>query len=221
MAAPVAPHRRRSVRRSSVALVGPLVGTASRPWRGSSPAARDRADHRRRRRRRPARRRHACTASPTSTPTPTTSSTASRSARCRAPAASCWPRRDRQRRALRRDGVRRDRGARPRAHPASGAGRAAVPRDDEPGAAAEIAAIEPDAVVAKGDLTADGTRDEYAAVPRVLRAAFGERLHHVRGNHDAYYGETFAATSRPWRSSCPACGWRCSTPSSPSTPPAR
>ena len=62
-------------------------------------------------------------------------------------------------------------------------GRAAVP---------EIEAIEPSAVVAKGDLTAWGTRDEYAAFLACYGQAFGDRLHHVRGNHDAMAGETYA-----------------------------
>jgi hypothetical protein len=60
-------------------------------------------------------------------------------------------------------------------------------------AAAEIAAIEPAAVVAKGDLTNLGVRDEYDAFLACYEAALGERLVHVRGNHDAYRGETFAA----------------------------
>jgi predicted phosphodiesterase len=60
-------------------------------------------------------------------------------------------------------------------------------------AVAEIAAIAPDAVVAKGDLTAKGTKDEYAQFLDCYAGAFGERLHHVRGNHDGYYGEDFAS----------------------------
>jgi len=60
-------------------------------------------------------------------------------------------------------------------------------------AVAEIAAIEPDAVVVKGDLTSRGTNAEYQEFLDLYQPAFGERLHHVRGNHDAYYGETFAA----------------------------
>ncbi len=60
------------------------------------------------------------------------------------------------------------------------------------GAVAEIAAVEPDAVVVKGDLTAQGTLDEYGRFLEHYRTAFGDRLHHVRGNHDAYHGEVFA-----------------------------
>lgn len=58
---------------------------------------------------------------------------------------------------------------------------------------ADIEAISPDAVVAKGDLTTHGIREEYDAFLAHYGAAFGDRLLHVRGNHDAYAGETFAA----------------------------
>ncbi len=57
----------------------------------------------------------------------------------------------------------------------------------------DIEAISPDAVVAKGDLTTHGIREEYDAFLAHYGAAFGDRLLHVRGNHDAYAGETFAA----------------------------
>jgi 3',5'-cyclic-AMP phosphodiesterase len=50
----------------------------------------------------------------------------------------------------------------------------------------------PDAVVAKGDLTTHGSEDEYGAFLRHYGSAFGDRLHHVRGNHDAQHGATFA-----------------------------
>jgi 3',5'-cyclic-AMP phosphodiesterase len=52
------------------------------------------------------------------------------------------------------------------------------------GAVAEIRAIEPDAIVAKGDLTAHGTDYEYQAFLNVYPAAFGDRMWWVRGNHD-------------------------------------
>jgi predicted phosphodiesterase len=61
------------------------------------------------------------------------------------------------------------------------------------GAISEMAAIEPDAVVVKGDLTCRGTKDEYSQFLAAYEPAFGERLHHVRGNHDGYYGEDFAS----------------------------
>ncbi len=60
-------------------------------------------------------------------------------------------------------------------------------------AVAEIARLAPDAVVAKGDLTAHGLIAEYEAFLACYGTAFGSRLHHVRGNHDGYHGETFAA----------------------------
>lgn len=49
------------------------------------------------------------------------------------------------------------------------------------------------AVVVKGDLTAFGTDDEYRRFLDFYEDAFGDRLHHVRGNHDSYHGGTFAA----------------------------
>lgn len=56
----------------------------------------------------------------------------------------------------------------------------------------EILSLDPAAVVVKGDLTGAGTRAEYADFLACYESAFGERLHHVRGNHDAYRGEQFA-----------------------------
>lgn len=56
----------------------------------------------------------------------------------------------------------------------------------------EIAAIEPSLVVAKGDLTSSGTIEEYERFLEVYGGAFGDRLLHIRGNHDTYHGGTFA-----------------------------
>jgi Icc protein len=60
----------------------------------------------------------------------------------------------------------------------------------------EIAAVEPDLVVAKGDLTggddAGHELDEYEAFLRCYGGAFGDRLLHIRGNHDAYRGQPVA-----------------------------
>ncbi len=64
------------------------------------------------------------------------------------------------------------------------------------GAIAEIAAIDPAAVIVKGDLTADGRDDEYAAFREFYGGAFGDRLHTVRGNHDGYRGQTYEAGDR-------------------------
>jgi predicted phosphodiesterase len=51
-------------------------------------------------------------------------------------------------------------------------------------AIAEMAQVDPDAVVVKGDLTAIGAREEYESFLAFYRPAFGDRLHWVRGNHD-------------------------------------
>jgi predicted phosphodiesterase len=60
-------------------------------------------------------------------------------------------------------------------------------------AVAEIQALDPLAVVAKGDLTTHGTVDEFEAFLACYGAAFGDRLHYVRGNHDGAKGEDFAS----------------------------
>jgi 3',5'-cyclic-AMP phosphodiesterase len=52
------------------------------------------------------------------------------------------------------------------------------------GAVAEMAALSPDAVVAKGDLTDSGRREEMDAFLTVYEGAFGARLWWTRGNHD-------------------------------------
>lgn len=48
----------------------------------------------------------------------------------------------------------------------------------------EIAVIEPDVVVAKGDLTARAAPDEIAMFFEYFGQAFGSRLHYILGNHD-------------------------------------
>jgi 3',5'-cyclic AMP phosphodiesterase CpdA len=45
------------------------------------------------------------------------------------------------------------------------------------------------AVVVKGDLTCDGSDDEFGSFESCYRDAFGDRLHVVRGNHDSYHGQ--------------------------------
>lgn len=57
-------------------------------------------------------------------------------------------------------------------------------------AAAEMATVDPVAVIVKGDLSLDGQPDEWAAFEACYREPFGELLHVVRGNHDAYQGQT-------------------------------
>ena len=65
------------------------------------------------------------------------------------------------------------------------------------GAIAEMSAASLSAVIAKGDLTNDGTDDEFAAFEAAYRGAFRDRLHVVRGNHDAYRGQA-AYTGDEW-----------------------
>jgi 3',5'-cyclic-AMP phosphodiesterase len=60
------------------------------------------------------------------------------------------------------------------------------------GAIAEMLALDPDAVVVKGDLTDTGSDEQYNAFLAAY-GAFGDRLVHVRGNHDAYHGQSYAA----------------------------
>lgn len=60
------------------------------------------------------------------------------------------------------------------------------------GAIAELSRIDPEVVVVKGDLTSTGTHDEYERFLDAYGSAFGDRLVHVRGNHDSYHGQVFA-----------------------------
>lgn len=53
-------------------------------------------------------------------------------------------------------------------------------------AAAEMDAVDPSAVIVKGDLSVDGEPAEWDAFEACYREPFGHRLHVVRGNHDAY-----------------------------------
>ena len=61
------------------------------------------------------------------------------------------------------------------------------------GAVAEISAIDPAAVLVKGDLTSMGTQEEYDAFRAAYEPAFGDRLRVVRGNHESYPRAPFAA----------------------------
>ncbi len=72
-------------------------------------------------------------------------------------------------------------------------GAAPYPEVMNGGAIDEIARLDPDAVVVKGDLTDRGTEEEYDAFLRAY-ATLGARMHHVRGNHDAMVTEAIAAT---------------------------
>ncbi len=60
------------------------------------------------------------------------------------------------------------------------------------GALVELAAGDFDAVVVKGDLTAEGTEAEYEQFIDAY-GTLGARMHHVRGNHDADKTPTIAA----------------------------
>ena len=61
------------------------------------------------------------------------------------------------------------------------------------GAITEIQAIDPALVLAKGDLTSEGTLEEYQRFLEFYRGAFGERLFHIRGNHDTARAEGIKA----------------------------
>jgi predicted phosphodiesterase len=58
------------------------------------------------------------------------------------------------------------------------------------GAVAEMRDLDLVAVVVKGDLSVDGRAEEWAAFETCYRDAFGDRLFVVRGNHDAYHGQS-------------------------------
>jgi 3',5'-cyclic AMP phosphodiesterase CpdA len=70
-----------------------------------------------------------------------------------------------------------------------GEGETPYPETMNAAAVAEIAAVDPVAVVVKGDLTTDGTAAEFDAFEAHYRPVFGDRLHVVRGNHDAFLGQ--------------------------------
>jgi Icc protein len=64
-------------------------------------------------------------------------------------------------------------------------------------AIAEIEALDPDLVVAKGDLTNVGSEEEYAAFLDAYRT-LGPRMRHVRGNHDAMIDPKLAIEDAPY-----------------------
>ncbi len=68
------------------------------------------------------------------------------------------------------------------------AGEAPYPETMSRGAAEEVEACRPDAVVANGDLTAAGRPSEVDAFRSCWQARFGVRLHWVPGNHDVATG---------------------------------
>ncbi len=64
-------------------------------------------------------------------------------------------------------------------------------------AAAEIAAADVDAVVAKGDLTGRGAAAELATFLDIFRSPFGDRLHWTNGNHDVCKVSELNSADRP------------------------
>jgi Icc protein len=65
------------------------------------------------------------------------------------------------------------------------------------GAVAEIALLDPDAVVVKGDLTDRGLPEQYETFLATF-GALGSRMRHVRGNHDAMADPTLAVEGAPY-----------------------
>lgn len=79
----------------------------------------------------------------------------------------------------------------------SAPGEAPYPETMSRAVVAEIAALDPDAVVVKGDLTCVGSDDEYAAFLGTYDA-LGPRMRHVRGNHDAMIDPAMAIEGAPY-----------------------
>jgi predicted phosphodiesterase len=61
----------------------------------------------------------------------------------------------------------------------------------------EMQALDPAAVVVKGDLTAEGTEREYELFLETYER-LGARMHHVRGNHDAMVTAAIASEHAPF-----------------------
>ncbi len=61
----------------------------------------------------------------------------------------------------------------------------------------EMLALDPDAVVVKGDLTDSGREEQYDAF-RACYGRLGARMHHVRGNHDAIRDPQLARCDAPY-----------------------
>lgn len=79
----------------------------------------------------------------------------------------------------------------------SATGEAPYPVTMNTAAAAEMAAAEPAAVIVKGDISNNGHDEEWEEFDTCYGATFGEKLHVVRGNHDAYRGQNrFAGHQR-------------------------
>jgi Icc protein len=74
-----------------------------------------------------------------------------------------------------------------------GDGEEPYPETMNRGAIHEIEQLRPDVVVVKGDLTSDGTDEQYRDFLEFYEEAFGDELVVTRGNHDAHAGATFAS----------------------------
>ncbi len=61
----------------------------------------------------------------------------------------------------------------------------------------EMLSLDPPVVLVKGDLTSEGTDEQYDAFLRFY-GRLGERMHHVRGNHDAMLSHTIASEHAPF-----------------------
>ena len=61
----------------------------------------------------------------------------------------------------------------------------------------EMIDLDPDAVVVKGDLTDSGLPEQYAAFLAAY-GVLGDRMYHVRGNHDAFVDPTMALEDAPY-----------------------
>jgi Icc protein len=72
-------------------------------------------------------------------------------------------------------------------------GESPYPETMNRGAVVEMLAADLAAVIVKGDLTNDGAPDELEAFENCYRTVFSDRLHVVRGNHDAYRGQNYYA----------------------------
>lgn len=73
-------------------------------------------------------------------------------------------------------------------------GEAPYPRVMNAGAISEMAALDPDAVVVKGDLTDRGTEEEYQSFLDAYMQ-LGPRMRHTRGNHDAMISDRIAVNA--------------------------
>ncbi len=79
----------------------------------------------------------------------------------------------------------------------SGPGEPPYPETMNRSAIAEIEALDPEVVLVKGDLTNLGTEEEYAAFLDAY-GGLGERMRHVRGNHDAMLDASMALQGAPF-----------------------